>query len=223
MSVLVTGLIDHALVKLGDPSARRYKRPTMLQLFNEVQHWFATELKCFENDYYFNLEANEGAYAYPINRVQVKKVRVTRNATPTGIGDYYPLDEMFENEFAVATSLNRPPGDISHYFARVGWYELVNTPNADIIDGGLITVSRVPVKIEAETNAVMELPDFCEMGVQEGMFIEASNINRDAIVAEARRREWRDRMVSLTGSITDPAADRRASVRPPVRPRRGWR
>lgn len=224
MSVLVTNLIDRSLTKLMDPSARRYKREAMLQYFNEVQHWFATSLRCLEEDYYFALEANEGAYSYPVNRIQVKKIRVTQSAAPTGLSDYYPLDEMFEDEFTAATSLSRPSGYISHYFARPGWFELVNTPTANIIDGGLITVTRIPVWLEGETNATMELPDFCQIGVQEGMEILARYSGRDLAAGAEEYIKWQARMADLEGKIADPAIDRRASLRPVVsRARRGMR
>jgi hypothetical protein len=216
MSVLVSSLIDRALVKLMDPGARRYKREAMLQYFNEIQHEFATSLRCFEDDYYFNLEANEGAYSYPPNRVQLKKVRITQNPSPTSLADYYPLDEWFEEEFTGATALSRPSGYIHHYFARSGWFELIEMPAADIINGGIVTTYRIPLWLDTEEpNTLMELPDFTQVAVQHGMEILARYAGRDRAAGNSDWERWKLEMADMDGKISDPSVDRRASVRPP--------
>lgn len=218
MSVLVSSLIDRCLVTLMEPRARRTTRDMLLQFFNETQHDIAVSLRCLEIDYYFNLEANEGAYSYPANRVQVKKIRVTQTAAPTSLGDYYPLNELFEDEFTATTSMSRPSGYVSHYFARPEWFELVNAPSTDIVSGGLITVVRIPAWIApgAETGAVMELPDFCQTVVQKGMELKARWAGRDRVAANDEWAKWKqDSLAEVEQRISDPSIDRRASLRPP--------
>jgi len=219
MSVLVTDLIDQSLVTLMHPRANRITREMLLQFFNETQHDLAVTLRCLEDDYYFNLEAGEGAYSYPVNRVQVKKIRVAKNDAPTTIGDYRVLDEMFEDEFAYATSGSRPTGYVSHYFARASWFELVNVPTADLIDGGIVTITRIPTWIPSLTAQVtMELPDFCRTTVQKGMEVKAMNAGRDRLAASDAWQKWMATAAQdIENKIADPAIDRRASLRPPSR------
>jgi hypothetical protein len=217
VSVLVSDLINRALVTLMEPRARRTTRPMLLQFFNETQHDIAVSLRCLELDYYFPLEANEGAYSYPEDRVQLKKLRVTQNPAPNSLGDYYPLTEMFEDEFTGATSMSRPAGYVSHYFARPEWFELVNSPPADIVNGGLLTVVRIPVWIVAEaTGLTMELPDFCQTVVQKGMELKARWAGRDRVAANDEWAKWKqDSLAEIEQRISDPSIDRRANLRPP--------
>lgn len=216
MSTLVTSLINRSLVKLGDPGATRHDRPLMLQAFNEVQDYFATELKCLEDDYFFNLEANEGAYAYPPNRVQIKGVWIARIPEPTQFGDYYKLDEKFEDEFNAVTYSGRPSGWVYAYYARTGHFELLNQPEADVTAGGLVSTWKIPTWIDVETpTAVMELPDFCRGPVQEGMEIIGRNRGRERAEATQEWVKWKDRVESLRDKFEDASDDRRSAIRPP--------
>lgn len=215
MSTLVSALIDRTLLKLEDPAGWRNKRPSLLQFFNETQDEIATTLKALRSDYYFDLEANEGAYSYPANRIQITGIRVARVNPPSGLGDYYPLDEKFEDEFRSATAMNRPSGFVYGYFALPGWFELLDLPDADAPSGGIISTYRIPEWVTVETpQAVMELPDFCRGYVLEGMLIRARLAGRDRAAAEAEHAVWLERLNVLQEKIDDPSIDRRAAIRP---------
>jgi hypothetical protein len=147
--------------------------------------------------------------------VQVKSIRVTQVAVPTTIGNFYWLDEAFEEEFRVMTNLIRPSAYIHSYIARLGWFELINRPPSTIVGGGIVTAYRLPTWLETETpQATMELPDLCRVIVQEGMEIKARMTGRDRAAATMDYGKWKIDMLALENKICDPSADRRASLRP---------
>lgn len=214
MSTLVSSLITRALVHLEDTDGSNISRVVALQAFNEVQDLIATELRALRSDYEFNLEANEGAYSWPENRVQACAIRLSRVNPPTGPGDYYYLQEIFEDEFRCLTT-GRPAGDVYGYFAQPGWFELVNVPSEDIVGGGIISTFRLPTWLDVETpQALMELPDLCRGVVVEGMAIKLEMIGRNRAAARDRWTLWQESLPALKEKIDDPSIDRRASLRP---------
>lgn len=216
MSVLVSRLIDRALVQVADPGGAHNLRTAALQAFNEMQDLIATELRVLRTDYEFDLEANEGAYLWPENRVQACGLRVARVNPPTGPGDFYPLDEIFEDEFRAITSCSRPAGEVYGYFAQPQWFELVNVPSETIPSGGIVSTYRLPTWIDVESpTTVMELPDLCRGIVVEGMAIKLEMMGRNRSAAESRWQVLNESgLLALKERIDDPSIDRRASIRP---------
>jgi len=216
MSTSASDLITRALAEIGDPQGRRTARADMLGYFNRVQEKLATELRCLQTDYYFNLVANEPRYVYPNDMVQMSGLRVSQAATPTSLADYYSVSEMFNDEWRSATYGQRPSAWVYGYIARPSWFELVNAPTASVTDGGILTTWRIPAWLVSEAApGLMELPDWMRGTVQEGMQILASKANDESDTSRADWEVWVKAIDTLREKFEDRSDDRRAAIRPP--------
>lgn len=216
MSTYVTDLVSRALLEIGDRNGRRTERDEMLGYFNRVQEKLATEMRCLQTDYYFDLVAGEPRYFYPMDAVQISGIRVARTNTPTSLADYYWLEEYFNDEFRIVTHGQRPLATVYAYHARPEWFELISVPTDAVVDGGIVSTWRLPTWIATETqSAVMELRDWLRGPVQEGMQILARLSGRERAAAMSDWERWVAAIDSLKEKIEDPSDDRRAAIRPP--------
>lgn len=216
MSTFVTDLITSALLEIGDKDGHRTTRAEMLLYFNRTQRALATGLRCLQTDYYFNLVANEPRYVYPEDAVQISGIRISRVAVPTSLEDYYWLGEFFNDEFRMATHGMRPSATVYAYHARPEWFELLNAPVADVVDGGIVTTWRNAARLPSETSsATMELPDWLDNVVIEGMKILARMSGRERAAAMSDWQRWTAEIDGLREKVEDRSDDRRAAIRPP--------
>ena len=184
--------------------------------FNRVQEKLATELRCVEQDYYFNLIKDSPRYAYPTDSTQISGVRISKVAAPTSLADYYWLAESFRDEWRRATHGMRPSAWVYGYYARIGWFELVNAPTDNMTDGGIVTAWIIPPWVAVETaGATMMLPDWMRGTVQEGMQILARLTGRERGAAADDWKRWTDEIDKLREKVEDRSDDRRPAIRPP--------
>ena len=216
MSTNVTDLLTRSLMEIDDRDAKRTTRPDMLVYFNRVQEKLAAQLRCLETDYYFDLFKDEPRYKYPEDNVQMTGMRISSVPAPTQLGDYFWVREFFSDEFRGATSGMRPSGSVYAYHARASWVELLDAPTADVVDGGIITVWRIPQWITVEgSGVVMELPDWMRGVVQEGMMILARITGRERAAALDDWQRWENDIDGLREKFEDRSDDRRPALRPP--------
>lgn len=216
MSTTVTSLIDQALNEITDKDARRTSRPDMLGYYNRVQEKLSIALRCLQSDYYFDLVANEPRYYYPEDAIQIAGIRIARTSTPTALGDYYWLDETFVEEYRAATQAFRPAAIVYGYHARAQWFELLNSPVEDVVDGGIVSTWHIPDRVTAETpSAMLELRDFLRGKTIEGMTILSRIGGRERAAAQADWERWMTEIQEYREKIEDPSDDRRDSLRPP--------
>lgn len=216
MSTTITSLIDRALVGLGPGvGSRRYDRPAMLQHYNTICTRITVKLKALEADFYRDVVANEPRYAYPEERVQIIGIRFAKNNAPASLDDYYWLGEKFSEDFRAATNWHRPTAHVYGYYARAQWFELLATPVEDIVDGMIVSTRPKHTIITAEDGALMELPDFLDVLVCDGMQIEARLSGRERAAAMSDLERWYKDVEEMRAPIEDPSDDRRSSLRPP--------
>lgn len=216
MSTQVSDLITQALGEITDKDGRRTTRADMLRFYNRIQEHLSIELRCLQADYYFDLVKGEPRYFYPEDAVQISAIRVSRVGSPSQLSDYYWLDEKFQEEYRRATWAFRPAAWVYGYHARPQWFELLNAPAADVIDGGIISVWHIPqpVTIESPT-MMMELRDFMRGTTIEGMTILARIAGRERAAAMDDWTRWKENIVQFREKFEDPSDDRRESIRPP--------
>jgi len=213
MSVLVSDLITRAGVKIGDPGFRRTSRTDFLQFFNEVQFKIATEIRCLEVDADFNIVADQYLYDYPDEAVGMTGVRFSE--TPTDINTFRWLREKFTDEWRMLTTPLRPSGNVWAYYARPHCFELSSTPTLAVTNGGIASYWIHPAWLNSESSAVLEIPDFTQEFVMEGMTIHARLTGRDRVAAAQDEKRWLDSLVNLREKIEDRSDDRRPALRPP--------
>ena len=216
MSTTVSDLISQALVEITDPNGRRTTRADMLGFYVRVQEELSIDLRCLQSDYYFDLVNGEPRYYYPDDAVQIQGIRIARVPNPSQLSDYYWLDEKFTEEFRRVTFAFRPASWVYAYHARPMWFELLNTPPADVVDGGILSVWHIPARVTAETpSTVMELRDFLRGTTIEGMKILARMTGRERVAAADDWKLWKANIQQYREKIEDPSDDRRDSLRPP--------
>ena len=216
MSTYVSDLITQALNEIADKDGHRTTRADMLTYYTRAHEKMALTLRCLQSDYYFDLVKGEPRYYYPEDSIQIAGIRIARVAQPTQLSDYYWLDEKFTEEYRRVTWAYRPAAWVYAYHARPQWFELLNSPVADVTDGGIISVWHIPYRITTETpSAVMEVRDFLRGSVIEGMKVLARNAGRERVAAEAEWRQWVSELETYREKIEDPSDDRRDSLRPP--------
>jgi hypothetical protein len=211
----VSTVIDQVLDEIGDPNGDRTTRADALRYFNRAQRVIATKTLALEEDAYFNLEAAEPRYAYPEPAVVITGVRLSRTSTPTTLADYYHLTESFEEEWRDAIYAGRAEGYISHYRARNNWIEFLQNPSEAIVDGGILSYAKIPAKVATEIGAVMELADFAEDHLIEGMKILARMSTRERAAAQDDWQKWMLAADELKNTFQDRSRDRRPSIRAP--------
>lgn len=216
MSVQVSKLITQGLDEIGDKDGHRTTRPNMLSYYNRAQRVIATETEGIETDAYFDLEANEPRYAYPENAIRVKAIRIARIDLPVALSDYYWIDEAVEEEYRAWTWALRAIGWISHYRARNNWIEFLQNPTTDVPNGGLLTYWKIPDDVlEESPSAIMELPDFVQDHVLEGMKILSRMAGRERAAANEDWQRWTIEATKLRSRIQGRSTDRKPSMRPP--------
>jgi hypothetical protein len=211
--VLVKDLIDRAGVEIADPNFRRTSRSEFLQYLNKIQNKLATETRCIEVDADFNIAANVYEYPWPSSSVGMTGVRYSE--TPSSPDSFYWLDEKFRDEWRNMTNRLRPSGNVWAYFARTKSFEILGTPTSNIVNGGIATYWVKATRIVTETATVMEVPDFLEDMVVDGMVILGRMSGRDRVAAAQDYQRWVASLAELREKIEDRSDDRRAAIRPP--------
>jgi len=212
MSVTVTSLITQCATRMRDPNARLTTREEWLAYYNEVQLEVATELRLLEVDADFDLFSMQERYAYPEDAVAIRGIRFS--LTPTDLGSYRWLNEIFEDEWRARTNYRYPQGIPYSYCARPNCFVLVPKPDNDYPGTGLITYARTPVWLDSETDAAMELPDQVRTFIADGMMPKAMRARNRYAEAAEQEKVWRAVLASLRDKFEDRSDDRRPALRP---------
>lgn len=212
MSVAVTDLINRASLLIGDPSNRRTSRDEFLLHLDTIQNKLATETRCIEVDADLNVAAGVYEYPYPPSSVGITGIQFSEAPAQ---GGFYPLDEKFKDEWRRMTYRMRPAGNPWAYFARTRSFEVTGTPTVDVTDGFIVTYWIKAERTLTETGTVMQVPDFLEDHVIDGMVIRARMTGRDRVAAAQDYNVWLASLADLREKIEDRSDDRRAAIRAP--------
>lgn len=210
MSVPVTRVIESAALRVYDPNRRRVSAGLWLQIFNETQFELATETRCIEVDATFNITANEARYTYPADSVALKKVYYSE--TPSDTTTYDPLSEIFEDEWVELRRYGYPTGRPMQYFARPSFFHLMPAPATSIVDGGCVTYAVMPGWLGNEAGALVEVPDWLQVVLIDGMVARAK-IALEEPSGQTALANWQGSLAAKRALVEDRSDDRRPALR----------
>lgn len=209
-----SSLIERAARRIDDIRLTNVTTPDLLDYLNAVSDDLCARRRILERVVIFKVYA-EDMYAYPSDLVQVKWMRF--NEDPVNDPDgYKDLAEMFEDEFREATYGQYPTENPSAYSVSQNYFHLYPRPTAAIDNGGKMGYWSIPDPVTSATAGFLQLPDYLQHHVIEGMVIRALEGQRRLDEAEQRRVRWLTVEDELAQPMQDRSADRRSSLRPPT-------
>jgi len=161
----------------------------------------------------FNIEQDADAYCYPDDMVDLLELAYT--VTPSDPYSYEALKEMKADEHRAKTRGSYPQETPTHYVPRGTFFQLYPRSNATVVLGGRIFYYRHSVWLASEIQQVIEVPDFLQDLLVEGMIFRAERAESNLVKAQADEEVWEKAMSRIADRIEDRAHDARPSIRPP--------
>lgn len=220
-TVTVTQCIDAAALMAYDPARTRIRSVNWLEIFNQAQMDLAARTKCLEAEQTCAVTANESRSPYPDDLIVVKDVWFT--TTPSDPNTYRPLEEKFRDEWKAQRWGGRSYGTPTNYFARPGFIEMMPGPDTTIVavtvgsqDYGPLwyTYAKKATRVLSEQGATIEVPDWLEQSLEEGMVARAKIALREPD-GLTQLRLWQEGLVEVRASVEDRSDDRRPAFRTP--------
>ncbi len=216
MAVLVGDILDAAARWARDPNHLRLKDENLLDAYNCSIAELCAELWLLEADASFDIVAGEERYTYPDDCIQVAGVKYSR--TPADRNSFIWLRQRMKDEARRETDRIYPAGEVTRYFPRQNWFELIAQPTESIAGGGIINYWRMAASLSTQDNyrnATCELPDFMKDLITTMMVPKCCKVLRDYQAENIEQKRADDQLAMMRSRLEDRSDDRREAIRPP--------
>lgn len=223
MPLPVSDIINECASEIGDEPQGRFTAERWLQAFNKTLSEMTLKYRILEQDQTFDVLANEDAYLFPEDMVQMKRLRYT--GTPSDTNSYLPIGEMFQDEVRAAESMGKSTGDqFQGYWARSQFLQVVPKPTTAVTDGLLISYWRLAVRVSSSVGD-LELPAMYRDLVVARMVIFAKRSLSRYAEYVSDLAAWKNDLEEVAEAVDDRSDDRRSALRPAsaIRGNRGMR